>query len=182
MQLKLAICRKEGTTNYGSNGASAEISIELDPDFSIEMIGQVSALWHQALTAAVDSQLARMRTVPPAPPATDNPNRNTSPAGSGMTRTDGLHRPHRGRSIRTCCGTTADPGVVPGRRRTVGSYWGSPGGASGQGAARPRRRMALARACRGLVARGCRGSLRHAFRDRRERFRQRQRKRTELLT
>ena len=71
MQLKLAICRKEGTTNYGSNGASAEISIELDPDFSIEMIGQVSALWHQALTAAVDSQLARMRTVPPAPAPAD---------------------------------------------------------------------------------------------------------------
>lgn len=67
MNLKLAICKKEGTTNYGSNGASAEVSIDLDPDFSIEMIGQVSALWHQALTAAVDNQLARMRTVPSAP-------------------------------------------------------------------------------------------------------------------
>jgi hypothetical protein len=68
MNLKLAICKKEGTTNYGSNGASAEVSIDLDPDFSIEMIGQVSALWHQALTAAVDSQLARMRTVLPSAP------------------------------------------------------------------------------------------------------------------
>ncbi|HKM56130.1 MAG TPA: hypothetical protein VJY33_22170 [Isosphaeraceae bacterium] len=67
MNLKLAICKKEGTTNYGSNGASAEVSIDLDPDFSIEHIGHVSALWHQALTAAVDSQLARMRTVPTAP-------------------------------------------------------------------------------------------------------------------
>ena len=67
MNIKLAICKKEGTTNYGSNGASAEVSIELDPDFSIEHIGHVSALWHQALTAAVDSQLARMRTLPTAP-------------------------------------------------------------------------------------------------------------------
>ncbi len=67
MNLKLAICKKEGATNYGSNGASAEVSIDLDPDFSIEMVSQVSALWHQALTAAVDSQLARMRTAPPAP-------------------------------------------------------------------------------------------------------------------
>ena len=66
MNLKLAICKKEGTTNYGSNGASAEVSIELDPDFSIEHIGHVSALWHQALTAAVDAQLTRMRTAPPA--------------------------------------------------------------------------------------------------------------------
>jgi hypothetical protein len=47
MNLKLAICKKEGTTNYGSNGASAEVLIDLDPDFSIEMIGQVSALWHR---------------------------------------------------------------------------------------------------------------------------------------
>jgi hypothetical protein len=68
MNLKLAICKKEGTTNYGSNGASAEVSIDLDPDFSIEMVSQASALWHQALTAAVDSQLARMRTAPQPQP------------------------------------------------------------------------------------------------------------------
>ena len=39
MNLKLAICKKEGARNYGSNGASAEVSIDLDPDFSIEMVG-----------------------------------------------------------------------------------------------------------------------------------------------
>jgi hypothetical protein len=87
MNLKLGVSRKEGTPSYGSNGASAEIEIELDPDFSVEMVSQASALWHQALTAAVDSQLARMRTAPrpeprpePEPPFIPRRQRNDQPA------------------------------------------------------------------------------------------------------
>ena len=117
MNLKLAICKKEGTTNYGSNGASAEVSIELDPDFSIEHIGHVSALWHQALTAAVDAQLTRMRTAPPA--AVEEP------------RSDYIPRRQRdasapGRSTPTACGTTADPGGELARRLPAGSCSAGP--------------------------------------------------------
>ena len=145
MNLKLGVSRKEGTPSYGSNGASAEIEIELDPDFSVEMVSQASALWHQALTAAVDSQLARMRTAPrpeprpePEPPFIPRRQRNdqpavagnpvasaelSSPAGSGTTSPP----PGRnGRSTRTACGTTADPGGELARRPPGGSCWGGP--------------------------------------------------------
>jgi hypothetical protein len=142
MNLKLAICKKEGTTNYGSNGASAEVSIELDPDFSIEMVSQASALWHQALTAAVDSQLARMRTAPQPQPEPDSG--YTSLAGSGMTRTGSRPPDRNGRSIPTACGTTADPGGELARRLPGGSCSAGP---ASTGRTRPSSSWARAGSC-----------------------------------
>ncbi len=111
MQLmKLAICKKVGAPNFGSNGASCELTVELPPDASLEMIGALAALHYNSIRAAVDAELAilrqsepdrqpepepdsgyvprRQRTEPPAP-------RPERPINPNMLRNDG--GPWRGR-------------------------------------------------------------------------------------
>jgi hypothetical protein len=66
--IRLSVNRKEGAPNYGSNGASCEVSIDLPEDFSVEMTTAVANIWYVAITQAVDTQLAKMRAPAPAQP------------------------------------------------------------------------------------------------------------------
>jgi hypothetical protein len=67
VKMTIGVSRKAGRENYSSDQASAEVTIELDDSFSVDMVAQAAGLWHQSLTAAVDNQLVRMRLAPPAP-------------------------------------------------------------------------------------------------------------------
>jgi hypothetical protein len=75
--IRLAVNRKEGAPNYGSNGASCEVSIDLPEDFSVEMTTAVANIWYVAITNAVDTQLSKMRQPAATPPA--EPERQPEP-------------------------------------------------------------------------------------------------------
>ena len=70
----------------------------------------MSALWHQALTAAVDNQLARMRTVPSGTAAA---------AGTGLR----LHPPPAAGRSAAAAGADRNGLIDPNRLRNDGGPW-----------------------------------------------------------
>lgn len=62
MRLKLCVHRKAGAPNYGSDGAGAELELELSDDLADkpESLVQVSQIWYAALERAVGLELERM--------------------------------------------------------------------------------------------------------------------------
>jgi hypothetical protein len=62
MKLKLCVHRKAGAPDYGSDGAGAEVELELDDDLANEpgKLVAFAQIWYGSIERAVDDQLARM--------------------------------------------------------------------------------------------------------------------------
>lgn len=69
MKLKLCVHRKSGAPNYGSDGAGAELELEIDDDLAGKpgQLVEVSRVWYGALETAVAQELARLQAQHPAP-------------------------------------------------------------------------------------------------------------------
>lgn len=65
MKLKLSISRKVGAPGYGSDGASAEVEVEIDGTPTAIQAG--ATIWYTALEQAVAAELARLRAAHPQP-------------------------------------------------------------------------------------------------------------------
>ena len=71
MKLKLCVHRKAGAPNYGSDGAGAELEIEIDDELAAKpaSLVDVARHWYGALETAVAQELDRLQAAHPAPVA-----------------------------------------------------------------------------------------------------------------
>lgn len=69
VKLKLCVHRKAGAPNYGSDGAGAELELDIDDDLAGKpgQLVEVSRVWYGALETAVAQELARLQAQHPAP-------------------------------------------------------------------------------------------------------------------
>lgn len=71
--VKIGVCRKEGTANYGSIGASCEIEgIEVPAGATAQDVAAIATSYYQIARAAVEAELARQRAGSAAGPAAAN--------------------------------------------------------------------------------------------------------------
>jgi hypothetical protein len=74
MKLRLQVNRKAGAPGYGSDGASAELELELDPETSLEaIVSTIAPAWYKALEQTVGAQIDKMQAAHPALAAPQNP-------------------------------------------------------------------------------------------------------------
>lgn len=75
VKLKLCVHRKSGAPGYGSDGAGAEVELDLDDDLAGEPAKLVAfaQIWYGSIERAVDDQLARMAAKHPQPTAAAKP-------------------------------------------------------------------------------------------------------------
>lgn len=93
-RLKLTVARKTGAPNYGSDGAAAELEIELAADVDVQQLVDLSTAYYIALERMVDAELARQAAgraaagpapgpaaiAPPGPPPRDDARRPPPPS------------------------------------------------------------------------------------------------------
>jgi len=93
MRITVSVCRKEGRPDYGSEGASCEISFEVADDSPAAEVAAARAYWSAWCRAAVDADLAAARPAPApraeAPPAKERRDWQTADHGEAARRTDG---------------------------------------------------------------------------------------------
>ncbi len=89
MKLRLSVNRKAGAPGYGSDGASAEVELDLDPAATPQQIATtIAPMWYLALETTVGNELARMQTAHPQPTETPEPAQYRPPPAR--------HRPEAG--------------------------------------------------------------------------------------
>jgi hypothetical protein len=126
MKLKLCVHRKAGAPGYGSEGAGAEVELDLDDDLAGEPAKLVAfaQIWYGSLERAVDDQLARMTAkhataapaiAPPAPAprSSQGPPEGLEEYGYEQAARDGGER-------RNGSGAGNGYGTPPSRRNGVG--------------------------------------------------------------
>ena len=69
MKMKIGINRKAGAPGFGSDGAIAELEIDLDDEATPAQLLTQATTWYHTLEQAVDLQLARMNAKHPQPGA-----------------------------------------------------------------------------------------------------------------
>ena len=68
MKLRLSVSRKAGAPGYGSDGAAAEIELEIDDEATPDQIAKtITPTWYLALETAVGAELSRMQAKHPQP-------------------------------------------------------------------------------------------------------------------
>jgi len=101
MKLRLSVSRKAGAPGYGSDGASAEVEIEIEA--ITEALATYAGTWYLALEQAVGAELDRMQSAhsqpqpqpaaPAAPRLAERP--PSDPPIRGMIGYDGTPPPRR---------------------------------------------------------------------------------------
>ncbi len=66
MKLRLAVSRKGGAPNYGSDGVSAELELDVELENAQQLL-DAAMIHYKTLETAVDRQLAEMQAKHPAP-------------------------------------------------------------------------------------------------------------------
>jgi hypothetical protein len=86
MKIKLCVHRKAGAANYGSDGAGAEVELELDDELANEpgKLVAFAQIWYGSIERAVDDQLARMAAKHNQPTAAPAPARPVQSPPEGL--------------------------------------------------------------------------------------------------